>query len=232
MGPCSRANARLGRRRSHIVNRDIALDAVRSRRRPYDTIVIGGGATGAGIALDAASRKLDVLLLEARDFGSGTSSRSTKIIPGGVRYLAQGRSGLVREALRERACLLRNAAHLVHPLAFLVPVENTWERLKYFAGLHAYDALAGRNRLHACSWLGRNELERAVDGIDTTRLNGAMRYFDGQFDDTRLLINVLDTAVDMGATAINYAEVVELGEAAAGQARKSVVAGGTWGRRR
>lgn len=201
------------------MNRDIALDAVRARRRPYDIIVIGGGATGAGIALDAASRKLDVLLLEARDFGSGTSSRSTKIIHGGVRYLAQGRIGLVREALRERACLLRNAAHLVRPLAFVVPVENTWERLKYFVGLHAYDALAGRDRLHACSWLGRNELARAVDGIDTTRLNGAMRYFDGQFDDTRLLINVLDTAVSMGATAINYAEVVELGKDASGQLR-------------
>lgn len=201
------------------MNRDIALDAVRSRRRPYDLIVIGGGATGAGIALDAASRKLDVLLLEARDFGSGTSSRSTKIIHGGVRYLAQGRIGLVREALRERACLLHNAAHLVHPLAFVIPVENAWERLKYFVGLHAYDALAGRDPMHACTWLGRSELAQAVEGIDTTRLNGAIRYFDGQFDDTRLLINVLDTAVAMSATVVNYAEVVELGKDDSGQVR-------------
>lgn len=201
------------------MNRDNALDAVRSRRRPYDIVVIGGGATGAGIALDAASRKLDVLLLEARDFGSGTSSRSTKIIHGGVRYLAQGRLGLVREALRERAFLLRNAAHLVRPLAFVVPVENTWEQLKYFAGLHAYDALAGARRMRTCAWLGREQLAREVDGLDTTRLRGAMRYFDGQFDDARLLINLLDTAVASGANVINYAEVVELGNDTSGQLR-------------
>ena len=201
------------------MNRDIALDAVRSRRRPYDIIVIGGGATGAGIALDAASRKLDVLLLEARDFGSGTSSRSTKIIHGGVRYLAQGRIGLVREALRERASLLQNAAHLVHPLGFVVPVESTWEQLKYFVGLHAYDALAGRDRMQTCSWLGRRELAREIDGLETSGLHGAMRYFDGQFDDTRLLINILDTAVAMGATVLNYADVVELGKDDSGQVR-------------
>lgn len=201
------------------MNRDSALDAVRARQRPYDIIVIGGGATGAGIALDAASRKLDVLLLEARDFGSGTSSRSTKIIHGGVRYLAQGRIGLVREALRERAFLLRNAAHLVRPLAFVVPVENVWEQLKYFVGLHAYDALAGDRKMRACAWLGRRQLAREVDGIDTTRLRGAMRYFDGQFDDARLLINILDTAVGLGANVINYAQVVALGKDTAGQLR-------------
>lgn len=201
------------------MNRDRALDAVRSRRRPYDIVVIGGGATGAGIALDAASRKLDVLLLESRDFGSGTSSRSTKIIHGGVRYLAQGRIGLVREALRERAILLRNAAHLVKPLAFVVPVENTWEQLKYFVGLHAYDALAGVRRMHACAWLGPRQLAREIDGLRTAGLRGGMRYFDGQFDDARLLINILDTAVALGASVINYAEVAELGKDAAGQLR-------------
>lgn len=201
------------------MNRDSTLDAVSSRRRPYDIIVIGGGATGAGIALDAASRKLDVLLLEAQDFGSGTSSRSTKIIHGGVRYLAQGRIGLVREALRERAFLLRNAAHLVRPLAFVVPVANTWEQLKYFSGLHAYDVLAGADRMRACSWLGRPQLAREVGGIDTAGLRGAMRYFDAQFDDARLLINILDTAVTFGASVLNYAEVVELGKDPAGQLR-------------
>lgn len=201
------------------MNRDSALDAVRARRRPYDLVVIGGGATGAGIALDAASRKLDVLLLEARDFGSGTSSRSTKIIHGGVRYLAQGRIGLVREALRERAFLLRNAAHLVHPLGFVVPVENTWEQLKYYAGLHAYDALAGTRRMRGCAWLGRQQLAREIDGLDTTRLRGAMRYYDAQFDDARLLINLVDTAVTLGAEVINYAAVVALGKNAAGELR-------------
>jgi glycerol-3-phosphate dehydrogenase len=219
MGAGGGTVAQLGRHRYDAVNRDLALDAVRSRRRPYDIVVIGGGATGAGIALDAASRKLDVLLLEARDFGSGTSSRSTKIIHGGVRYLAQGRVGLVREALRERAFLLRNAAHLVRPLAFVVPVASAWEQLKYFVGLHAYDALAGSKRMRACSWLGQRELAHEVAGLDTTRLNGAMRYFDGQFDDARLLINILDTAVAMGANVINYAEVVEFGKDASGQLR-------------
>ncbi len=125
------------------MDRNASLAGVEEARQPFDMVVIGGGATGAGIALEAASRALTVLLLERGDFGQGTSSRSTKIIHGGVRYLAQGRIGLVREALRERAYLLQNAPHLVTPQAFVVPIENAYERVKYFAGLKLYDLLSG-----------------------------------------------------------------------------------------
>ncbi|MFT4560417.1 MAG: glycerol-3-phosphate dehydrogenase [Gammaproteobacteria bacterium] len=192
------------------MNRDAALNIVRGANPKFDLVIIGGGATGAGVALDAASRGLKVLLLERGDFGSGTSSRSTKIIHGGVRYLAQGRVGLVREALRERATLLRNAAHLVAPLSFIVPVENIFERAKYFVGLKFYDFLSGKQRPQSCDWLSRDTLRRQLPELDDTKFCGAMRYFDGQFDDTRLLLAILETATVLGAVAINYAEVTEV----------------------
>jgi len=190
------------------VNRDAAFDAIEARRDPFDLVVIGGGATGAGIALDAASRGLAVLLLERGDFGEGTSSRSTKIIHGGVRYLAQGRIGLVREALHERAYLLDNASHLVNPLPFVVPVENFYQRAKYFSGLKFYDFLAGADRIGSCHWLDQQDLDTEVDGVATGRFSGGMRYFDAQFDDARLLLNILETADAHGALVVNYAEVV------------------------
>ncbi|MFT4583092.1 MAG: glycerol-3-phosphate dehydrogenase [Gammaproteobacteria bacterium] len=192
------------------MNRDAALDVVRGVNSKFDVVVIGGGATGAGVALDAASRGLRVLLLERGDFGSGTSSRSTKIIHGGVRYLAQGRIGLVREALAERAYLLSNASHLVAPLPFVIPAENNFERAKYFIGLKLYDFLSGKQRPHSCDWLSRENLRRELPGLNETIFCGAMRYFDGQFDDTRLLLAILETATDLGALAINYAEVIEV----------------------
>lgn len=201
------------------MNRDASLADVEERRRPFDVVVVGGGATGAGIALDAASRKLDVLLLERGDFGTGTSSRSTKIIHGGVRYLAQGRIGLVREALRERAYLLRNAPHLVTPQAFLVPVENAVQKAKYFIGLNLYDALAGRRGIEPCKWLSKRELTNAVETLDPGKFTGAMRYYDAQFDDTRLLINILQTAVSLSACVLNYAEVVGLNKDRDGRLR-------------
>lgn len=201
------------------MNRDNFLVRMAERRKPFDVVVIGGGATGAGIALDAASRNLDVLLLERDDFGSGTSSRSTKIIHGGVRYLAQGRIGLVREALRERAYLIQNAPHLVSPLAFFVPIENAFQRAKYFAGLKFYDVLSGMRQVDPSSWLGKNEFQRAAATVQTDKFSGAMRYFDGQFDDTRLLINILATAAKSGATVLNYAEVVGLNKDHAGHIR-------------
>jgi glycerol-3-phosphate dehydrogenase len=192
------------------MNREVALEVAQRADPKFDVVVIGGGATGAGVALDAASRGLKVLLLERGDFGSGTSSRSTKIIHGGVRYLAQGRVGLVREALAERACLFRNATHLVAPLPFIVPVENNFERAKYFIGLKFYDFLSGKQRPDSCDWLSTDRLRRELPGLNATKFCGAMRYFDGQFDDTRLLLAILETAVKLGAVAINYAEVVEL----------------------
>jgi glycerol-3-phosphate dehydrogenase len=180
------------------MNRDLMLAVVAMQREPFDVVVIGGGATGVGIALDAASRDLKVLLLERDDFGSGTSSRSTKIVHGGVRYLAQGRVGLVREALKERTRLLVNAPHLVSQQAFAVPIENVTEREKYFIGLKLYDT---------------------VSNVKAAKFSGAMRYFDAQFDDTRLLINLLDTAVANGAIAINYAEVIALHKDSLGRLR-------------
>ena len=192
------------------MDRNASLASVEEARQPFAMVVIGGGATGAGIALEAASRGLTALLLERGDFGQGTSSRSTKIIHGGVRYLAQGRIGLVREALRERAYLLQNAPHLVAPQAFVVPIENAYERAKYFAGLKLYDLLSGKRRIEPCGWLSRDKFAESVDGVQHDRFSGAMRYFDAQFDDTRLLVNVLETATAMGASVLNYAAVVGL----------------------
>ena len=199
------------------MDRDKSLLGISARRRPFDLAVIGGGATGAGIALDAASRKLDVLLLERDDFGESTSSRSTKIIHGGVRYLAQGRIGLVREALRERAYLFQNAPHLASRLAFFVPIENAFQRAKYFTGLKLYDMLTRKRRVDLCSWFGRAEFSNTVRVVHSGRCSGAMRYFDAQFDDTRLLINILATAADSGAIILNYAEVVGLNKNNAGR---------------
>ncbi len=201
------------------MERNKSLVGILDRRRPFDIVVVGGGATGAGIALDAASRNLDVLLLERDDFGKGTSSRSTKIIHGGVRYLAQGRIGLVREALRERAYLFQNAPHLVSPLAFFVPVENAFQRAKYFTGLKLYDLLARKRRVESCSWFGRNDFGNAIGAIDSDRYSGAMRYFDAQFDDTRLLIDILSTATGSGAIVLNYADVVGLNKDSGGRIR-------------
>src|SRR5450432_3878443 len=125
------------------MNRDEILDRVRNRIEPWDIIVIGGGATGVGCAVDAVSRGLDVLLVEQHDFGKGTSSRSTKLVHGGVRYLRQGNISLVREALKERGILLRNAPHVVHKQAFIVPCYGLWQKVFYGIGLKAYDLLAG-----------------------------------------------------------------------------------------
>ncbi len=172
-----------------------------------DFVVIGGGATGAGVAWEAASRGLRVVLLEARDFGAGTSSRSTKLIHGGVRYLAQGRLGLVREALRERALLHRNAPELVRALRFVVPVVGWRERCRFRAGLAAYDLLAGRDAFPRSTWLSRTALETLVPGLRPGTFMGGVSFHDGQFDDTELLFAVLEAACADDARCINYAEV-------------------------
>lgn len=155
--------------------------------------------------------------LSATIWGGNTSSRSTKIIYGGVRYLAQGRIGLVREALRERAYLFQNAPHLASLLAFLVPIENAFQRAKYFTGLKFYDLLARKRRVDSCSWFGRAEFSNTVGVAHSDRYSGAMRYFDAQFDDTRPLINILATAVGSGAIILNYAKVVGLNKNNAGR---------------
>lgn len=183
--------------------------------RQVDLVVVGGGATGLGCALDAAARGHSVLLVEARDFAAGTSSRSTKLIHGGVRYLAQGRIGLVREALRERGRLLRNAPALVHPLRFVVPARNVAERLMLRVGLGAYEALAGADGLGGCRLLDAAALQGALpglrdDGVDGQGLGGGVAFQDAQFDDAGLALALARTASAHGALLINHCTAREL----------------------
>ena len=193
------------------MNRDDFLNQIRDRTEPFDIVVIGGGATGVGIAMDAAVRGLTVLLLEQSDFGKGTSSRSTKLIHGGVRYLKQGNISLVRDSLRERARLMNNAPHLVHDLPFLVPCENLWQRFMYRVGFVFYDWLAGKSGFGRSRGVSQEESTQLVPTIKPQRLHrGGVVYHDGQFDDTRLIIHMAMTAAQRGALLLNYVEVTGL----------------------
>ena len=176
----------------------------------WDMIIAGGGATGVGVAIDAATRGYDVLLLERSDFGKGTSSRSTKLVHGGVRYLEQGNVSLVMEALKERGLLLQNAPHLVSNLGFVVPNYDWWEAPFYGIGLKLYNLLAGKYGFGASRILSREETLERLPTIKTEGLKGGVIYFDGQFDDSRLLINLVATAFEQGAALLNYAAVTEL----------------------
>jgi glycerol-3-phosphate dehydrogenase len=186
------------------------------RNTPWDIIVIGGGATGVGIAVDAASRGYDVALLEQHDFGKGTSSRSTKLVHGGVRYLEQGNIPLVMEALKERGLLRQNAPHLVSNLAFVVPSYDWWEAPFYGLGLKIYNALAGKYGFGSSEILSRDETLARLPTIRTEGLRGGVVYYDGQFDDARLLINLVETAADQGATLLNYVRVTGITKGADG----------------
>jgi len=179
-------------------------------------IVVGGGATGVGVAIDAASRGYDVLLLEQSDFGKGTSSRSTKLAHGGVRYLEQGNVGLVMEALKERGLLLQNAPHIVHDLAFIVPNYDWWEAPFYGLGLKLYQLLAGKYGFGASRVISREETLGHLPNLKTEGLRGGAVYYDGQFDDARLLIHMVTTAFEQGATLLNYVEVTGLTKDAQG----------------
>ena len=167
--------------------RDERLAALR-QAKPWDIVVIGGGATGLGTALDAVTRGYKTLLLEAHDFAKGTSSRSTKLVHGGVRYLAQGNVALVREALRERGRLLKNAPHLVHELPFLIPSYSRFATPYYGAGLWLYDRLAGRLNLEPSRAISKDEAMTIMPTIANEHLRGGILYQDGQFDDARLAI--------------------------------------------
>ncbi len=177
---------------------------------PWDMIVVGGGATGVGVAIDAASRGYDVLLLEQSDFGKGTSSRSTKLVHGGVRYLEQGNISLVMEALKERGLLFQNAPHLVRNLGFVVPSYDWWQAPFYGLGLKVYNVLAGKYGFGTSRILSREETLDRLPSIETEGLRGGVIYYDGQFDDTRLLIHMVATAAEQGATLLNYAPVTAL----------------------
>lgn len=181
-----------------------------STGRMWDVAVIGGGATGLGIALDAASRGHSVVLVEALDFAKGTSSRATKLLHGGVRYLAQGNVRLVYEALRERAVILGNAPHLAQRLSFVIPAYRHWDRFFYGMGLTVYDLLAGGRTLGKTQWLDSQETIRALPTVRREGLVGGIRYWDAQFDDARLALALARTAVQQGATVLNYCAATEL----------------------
>ncbi|MFY3386749.1 FAD-dependent oxidoreductase [Paracidovorax sp. MALMAid1276] len=170
----------------------------------YDLAVIGGGATGLGVALDAAARGFSVVLVDSHDFAKGTSSRATKLVHGGVRYLAQGNIALVREALHERTTLLNNAPHLAQPLPFVMPSYHVWETPFYGIGLKMYDALAGKAGLGATEFLGRARTLQCLPTARTEGLKGGVKYWDGQFDDARLALALARTAAVRGALLVNY----------------------------
>jgi glycerol-3-phosphate dehydrogenase len=192
------------------MNRAEMLGRAMARREPWDMVIVGGGAVGMGVAVDAASRGYDVLLVEQHDFGKGTSSRSTKLVHGGVRYLEQGAIALVMEALKERGLLRQNAPHLVTDLAFVVPNYEWWESPFYGVGLKVYDLLAGRYGFGRSEVLSKDETLARLPTIKTEGLRGGVVYYDGQFDDARLLINLAATAVEQGALALNYTPATAL----------------------
>jgi glycerol-3-phosphate dehydrogenase len=228
------------------VNRTTMLAQFAAQSEPWDILIIGGGATGIGCAVDSAARGYRTLLLEQADFGKGTSSRSTKLVHGGVRYLEQGNIALVMEALRERGTLRNNAPHLVTELPFIVPNYEWWEAPFYGLGLKVYNLLAGKYNFGPSKNLSREETLRRLPTIETDGLRGGVVYHDGQFDDARLLINLAQTAADQGAVLLNYCPVtaitrgddgfvsgaeftdIETGETHAAEARIVINAAGPW----
>ncbi|MFB2118942.1 FAD-dependent oxidoreductase [Parapedobacter sp. 2B3] len=176
----------------------------------WDLVIIGGGATGLGIAVDAASRGYKTLLLEQHDFAKGTSSRSTKLVHGGVRYLAMGDVKLVYSALHERGLIFRNAPHLARAQSFIIPCYSYFSKWKYLIGLKLYDWLAGKFRIGKSSFVSKKEISGHFPGIRTSGLKGGVRYLDGQFDDARLAINLAQTAAANGAAVLNYCKVTAL----------------------
>ncbi|HMB41055.1 MAG TPA: FAD-dependent oxidoreductase, partial [Balneolaceae bacterium] len=176
----------------------------------WDLVIIGGGATGLGVALDAVSRGYKAIVLEQSDFSKGTSSRSTKLVHGGVRYLAQGNIDLVREALRERGLLQKNAPHLVQNEIFVIPNYSWWDKFFYTVGLTVYDLLSGKLSLGRSKGISRKEAISRISTIKQEGLKGGVIYHDGQFDDSRLAVNVAQTISEQGGGVLNYLEVTGL----------------------
>jgi len=181
-----------------------------SQSKKYDLAIIGGGATGLGVALDAAARGLSVVLLESDDFAKGTSSRSTKLVHGGVRYLAQGNVPLVYEAVHERATILHNAPHIAQPLAFVMPCYKFWQLPFFGAGLVLYDLLAGKRSLGRTRFLSKARTKELLANVHPDNLKGGVQYWDGQFDDARLALALARTAAQHGALLVNYCRVTEI----------------------
>lgn len=175
---------------------------------PWDVCVIGGGATGLGIAFEAASSGLRTLLVERTDFAKGTSSRSTKLLHGGVRYLEQGKVGLVKEALRERDRILQNAEGHVQAQSFVIPVKQRWKQLYYGIGLLLYDLLAGRRRWGRTTWVSKREMEHLFPTLRRAGMVGGLRYSDGKFDDVGLALSIAKAAARKGAVLLNHCSAV------------------------
>ncbi|PCI32097.1 MAG: FAD-dependent oxidoreductase [Flavobacteriaceae bacterium] len=192
------------------MNREEMINSVNDSKKIYDFIVIGGGATGLGTALEAAARGYSVVLVEQHDFTKGTSSRSTKLVHGGVRYLAQGDLPLVLEALRERGLMKQNAPHLVKDQKFIIPSYNWWVKPYYTVGLTMYDLLSGRLSLGRSLPYSRKKTIKCIPTLKTKNLNGGVVYHDGQFDDARFGINLAQTIVEKGGICLNYTKVIGL----------------------
>ncbi|HEY5464345.1 MAG TPA: glycerol-3-phosphate dehydrogenase/oxidase [Hanamia sp.] len=192
------------------MDRPSFIKKIETETDSWDIIIIGGGATGLGIAMDAASRGFRTLLLEQSDFAKGTSSRSTKLVHGGVRYLAQGNIGLVYEALHERGLLIKNAPHLVSNLSFIIPCYKKGQQLFYLIGLKLYDLLSGRLSFGKSKSINKTKTLEVLPTIKKEKLKGGVIYHDGQFDDARLAINIAQTAAEKGAVVLNYFKVIDL----------------------
>jgi glycerol-3-phosphate dehydrogenase len=186
------------------------LARLRNERGPWDVLIVGGGATGLGAAVDASSRGYRTALVEQHDFAKATSSRATKLVHGGVRYLEQGNIGLVVGALRERGRVLRNAPHLAHDLEFLIPAYKAWHKPYYGFGMRVYGLMAGRYGIAPSREVGRDEATSRIPTIRREGLRGGVVYHDGQFDDARLAFTLAQTAADHGAALANYARVAGL----------------------
>ncbi len=192
------------------MNRIQSIETIDTYDGYWDVVVIGGGATGLGCALDAASRGYKTLLVEQHDFAKGTSSRSTKLVHGGVRYLQQGNISLVLEALQERGLLMQNAPHLVRNQAFIVPNYEWWDGPFYGVGLKVYDLLAGRLGLGPSKWLSKAQTLKRIPTLEPDQLRGGVIYYDGQFDDARLAVNLAQSIEDAGGVSVNYMQVTGL----------------------
>ncbi|WP_140936726.1 glycerol-3-phosphate dehydrogenase/oxidase [Sphingobacterium lumbrici] len=183
----------------------------------WDVTIIGGGATGLGIAVDAASRGYKTLLVEMYDFAKGTSGKSTKLIHGGIRYLANGDIKLVKSALKERGLIFQNAPHVSSVQRFVIPSYSTFNTFKFLIGLKFYDWMAGSLRIGKSTLLNKNEVISKIPKVKEKGLKGGVQYYDGQFDDARLAINLAQTAIEHGATVLNYAEVTQITKGCTGR---------------
>lgn len=189
------------------MDRKKMMNKLRNDSKTYDFVIIGGGATGIGIALEASARGYSVALLEKSDFTKSTSSKATKLMHGGVRYLAQGDIGLVREAVVERGLMLRNAPHITKSQSFIIPTHGLYDEILYTVGLTFYDLLAGKLSLGRSKRISKSKTLKRISLIKPDKISAGVVYYDGQFDDSRMAINTLQSSVEMGAVVVNYCAV-------------------------